>query len=205
VAQSGTLTGRTNAFADTHTMTYIFNYGNSFTNLSFEILDDPSGIISGISMPTATSGNGSSTQNFSVTFSSSVESIVYGSTATARIAATYVDNTSTQKIAYIDVVAKDEICCAYVLGSDDKCYRHSDSMGPRTAKPSCPQGWAVASGNTIMSAVSPSAWYAYAGLVGHWVESSLEDNCTFGVNKSIAWTVSCSMPQGSLVFIGCVQ
>jgi hypothetical protein len=185
-------------------MTYTFKYSNSFTNLSFEILDDPSGIISGISLPTATSGTGSSTQNFSVTFSSSVESIVYGSTATARIAATYVDNTSTQKIAYIDVVAKDEICCAYVLGSDGRCYRLSTSKGGRYAKPSCPSGWVAITAVEVASRVDKIVWYYTIGAnIPFWTNPSTQDNY-FAHNNGLYWYVSDEAGTDSLP-IACVQ
>ncbi|MDR0866282.1 MAG: hypothetical protein LBO74_15325 [Candidatus Symbiothrix sp.] len=204
VAQSGTLTGRTNAFASTHTMTYTFNYGNSFTNLSFAVLSDPSGIISGISSPTATEGTGSSTQNFSVTFSSSIESIVYGSTATARIAASYTDNTGTQKIAYIDVVAKDLTCCAYVLGADGRCYRRGSSSNTGNTKPKCPTGWSYVSNTIVEAQVLPAAWTKKYARQWTYKDNKNGSYVTFGTDGGTSWTSSAA---GSLVSsaLACVQ
>ncbi|MDR0864086.1 MAG: hypothetical protein LBO74_04025, partial [Candidatus Symbiothrix sp.] len=159
VAQSGTLTSRTNAFADTHTMTYTFNYGNSFTNLSFEVLDDPRGIISDVSAPSANSGSGSSTQNFDVTFSSSVESIVYGSFATAQIAASYTDYNGIQKYATLDVVVSDKNCCTTVLGTDGWCYSRGHASGTFKDKGLCNDGYEAVSWDKMAHAVTDKMWY----------------------------------------------
>ncbi|MDR0863677.1 MAG: hypothetical protein LBO74_01940, partial [Candidatus Symbiothrix sp.] len=184
VAQSGTLTGRTNAFAATHTMTYTFKYGNAFTDLSFAVLSDPSGIIESISSPTATSGSGSSTQTFEVTFVSDVESIVYATRAMARIAACYVDNDNTIRIAYINVFVQDEICCAYAHGSDGMCYRRSENAGNNSSKPKCPSGWAVVPFTTLSEYVSSDTWYAYTKNTQCWASATSGDVATFNATTS---------------------
>jgi hypothetical protein len=200
VAQSGTLTGRTNAFATTHTMTYTFKYGNAFTDLSFAVLSDPSGIIESISSPTATSGSGSSTQTFEVTFTSTVESIVYGSSATARIAACYVDNNQTVRIAYIDIIAKDKKCCAYVTGSNGKCYRRSASAAQYHNKPGCPSGWSGETYNNLKAVVTAAQWYEYTSNYDCWINTANGQGTIF-YSTGTAWKSEASIATAAVVCV----
>jgi hypothetical protein len=120
IALSGNnLDKRTNDFAVSFVKPYSFKYDNSFTNLSYSILSDPSNIVSVLPQPSATSGTGTGTIAFNVTFNSNVRTIVgAGGSATARIAAFYTDNTGADKVAYIDVKVQDNTCCdgAVIVG-----------------------------------------------------------------------------------------
>jgi hypothetical protein len=113
IALSGNnLANRTNDFADSFVKPYSFKYDNSFTNLSYAVLSDPDRLISVLPQPSTTSGTGTGTIAFNVTFSSNVRTIVgEGGSATARIAASYTDNTGADKVAYIDVKVQDNTCC----------------------------------------------------------------------------------------------
>ncbi|MDR0863746.1 MAG: hypothetical protein LBO74_02285, partial [Candidatus Symbiothrix sp.] len=186
VAQSGTLTGRTNAFASTHTMTYTFKYGNAFTDLSFAVLSDPSGIIESISSPTATSGSGSSTQTFEVTFVSTVESIVRSKTVTVRLSASYLDNNGAARYAYLDINVKDATCCAYVLGTNGVCYRMSDGTSAPSSRPGCQSGWKRVGGDEIRGKVSVSAWYAESHSYTVY-RSASSGNGVIGANSDNTW------------------
>ncbi|MDR0865952.1 MAG: DUF1566 domain-containing protein [Candidatus Symbiothrix sp.] len=120
IALSGNnLATRVNDFAVSFVKPYSFKYDNSFTNLSYTVLSDSKGIVSSISIPTATTGSGTGTIAFNVTFDSNVRTIVgEGGSATARIAAFYTDNAGADKIAYIDVKVQDNTCCdgAVIVG-----------------------------------------------------------------------------------------
>jgi hypothetical protein len=113
IALSGNnLATRVNDFATSFVKPYSFKYDNSFSNLSYTVLSDSKGIVSSISTPTATTGSGTGTIAFNVTFDSNVRTIVgEGGSATARIAASYTDNTGADKVAYIDVKVQDNTCC----------------------------------------------------------------------------------------------
>jgi hypothetical protein len=113
IALSGTNLGdRTNDFDDSFVKPYSFKYENSFTNLSYSVSNDPSSIISSLPVPATTSGTGTGTIAFNVTFSSNVRTIVgVGGSATARIVAYYTDNAGADKVAYVDVKVQDNVCC----------------------------------------------------------------------------------------------
>jgi hypothetical protein len=113
IALSGNnVDNRTNDFAGSFVKPYSFKYDNSFTNLSYTVLSDPSSIVSALSVPDATSGSGTGTIAINVTFNSNVRTMVgVGGSATVRIAASYTDNTGADKVAYIDVKVQDNTCC----------------------------------------------------------------------------------------------
>ncbi|MDR0866731.1 MAG: fibrobacter succinogenes major paralogous domain-containing protein [Candidatus Symbiothrix sp.] len=122
-------TGRSDAFAGgAYVKEYSFTTTTAFSGLSFSILDDPYGLISVLPQPSPTSG--SSAVTFNVTFNSNVKTIVgTAGVKTARIGASYTDNNSEQKWAYLDIKVQDADCCGTFADVEGHTYTAS-KFGP---------------------------------------------------------------------------
>ncbi|MDR0864136.1 MAG: fibrobacter succinogenes major paralogous domain-containing protein [Candidatus Symbiothrix sp.] len=118
-------TGRSDAFAGgAYVKEYSFTTTSAFSGLSFSILDDPYGLISVLPQPSTTSG--SSAVTFNVTFNSNVKTIVGAAgVKTARIGASYTDNNSEQKWAYLDIKVQDAACCGTFSDAQGNAYTAS--------------------------------------------------------------------------------
>ncbi|MDR0863992.1 MAG: fibrobacter succinogenes major paralogous domain-containing protein [Candidatus Symbiothrix sp.] len=106
-------TGRSDAFAGgAYVKEYSFTNTTAFSRLSFSILSDIDGLISVLPQPSTTSRESAGSVTFNVTFNSNVKTIVGAAgVKTARIGASYIDNNSEQKWAYLDIKVQDAACC----------------------------------------------------------------------------------------------
>ncbi|MDR0865365.1 MAG: fibrobacter succinogenes major paralogous domain-containing protein [Candidatus Symbiothrix sp.] len=120
-------TGRSDAFAGgAYVKEYSFTNTTAFSGLSFSILSDIDGLISVLPQPSTTSSSIAGAVTFNVTFNSNVKTIVGAAgVKTARIGASYIDNNSEQKWAYLDIKVQDAACCGTVSDAAGHIYTAS--------------------------------------------------------------------------------
>lgn len=192
IAQTAPLTDRTNAFASTHTMSYDFNYTGNYSTLEYHILEDSQSIISAVGLPASgtTSGTGNGTRTFTVTFAN-VKSSLVGQTAAAVIAASFKDNSGNPIYALLSITVKDETCCAYVRGSDGRCYRSTDNRSNYTFRVECPTGWSPAAWADVRTKTKPSDYKAWATIDSKWVYGwANESGPTAEKSNTGVWTTT---------------
>ncbi|MDR0864643.1 MAG: fibrobacter succinogenes major paralogous domain-containing protein [Candidatus Symbiothrix sp.] len=115
--------GRSDAFEGGYVKGYSFTNTTDFSGLSFNILDDPYGLISVLPQPSTTSGESAGAVTFNVTFNSNVKTIVGAAgVKTARIGAIYTDNTGATKVAYMDIKVQDAACCGTFADAEGHTY-----------------------------------------------------------------------------------
>ncbi|MDR0865449.1 MAG: fibrobacter succinogenes major paralogous domain-containing protein [Candidatus Symbiothrix sp.] len=122
--------GRADAFEGGYVKEYSFTNTTAFSGLSYAILSDPDGLISVLPQPSTTSGESAGSVTFNVTFNSNVKTIVGAAgVKTARIGASYTDNNSEQKWAYLDIKIQDAACCGTFADAEGHTYTAS-KFGP---------------------------------------------------------------------------
>ncbi|MDR2087565.1 MAG: hypothetical protein LBP72_10410 [Dysgonamonadaceae bacterium] len=103
---------RTDGFAGGLTKTYTFTYTNDFSDLT---VLNPGGIVASVTQPAVTSGSGSGSVTFEVTFVSDVKSRVLTNNGPIQVELlvsyiSYKNNVGDTKVAYKNIKVQDAVC-----------------------------------------------------------------------------------------------
>jgi uncharacterized protein (TIGR02145 family) len=103
---------RVNAFpGDNFVKTYTFVHGDDYTDLNLNLVD-PAGLVDNVNFPVAT-GNGNASKTFTLTFKTDIRErfTVNGTdSSTVKLVANYKDRAGEDKVAYLEIRAKDGYC-----------------------------------------------------------------------------------------------
>jgi uncharacterized protein (TIGR02145 family) len=104
---------RVDAFASPadYTKTYRFIHNDAYSNLNL-ILLDPAGLVESLTSPASDGTDADKEETFTLTFKSDIKTHVpsNGDSLTVKLIATYMNNTGSPRVAYLEIRVEDGTC-----------------------------------------------------------------------------------------------
>ena len=199
------LLSRTDDFANTKSYSYTFSGSTSFTNLTFEIEDNNSLIVS-----TSTAGN-----TFTVTFRNDINTVATGRTKVTAlqftVIAKFTDNTSADKQVALDVFVQDCSCgCTVKTASGGyitfMCYNLGASDAVKAMTPLQQAATPSSTGNSGKGVTDSNVYgdlYQWGRIAdGHEKRTSPVYSTASSGTFNLAWDANGQIPSTNTTYYG---